>query len=44
MMSMECPWGSKEDNLTRVSGDEEKSDEIVTVGKVMEIQNTSSEN
>jgi len=36
--------GSKEDNLTRVGRDEEKLDEILTMGKAMEIQNTSSEN
>ena len=42
--SMKSPWGSNEANLAWEGGDKEKSDEIPTMGKFMEIWNTFSNN
>lgn len=39
-MSMEHPWRSNEANLACVGADKEKSDEIRTMGKLLEIRNT----
>lgn len=43
-MGMEHQGRSDEANLARVGGDKEKSDEIRTMGKLMEIRNTFSDN
>lgn len=44
MERMEHPWESKEDSLTRGDGHKEKLAEMISVGKIMEIQNSTSEN
>lgn len=39
MIGMECPQGSREANLTRAGGNEEKLNEIIRMGNIIEISN-----